>query len=170
MESTPDNVRGKFFRDYAAMTGSPLKNLLDKTVGALTVGLLYGIKHTDRRRMANFAGSFMRKVGPLFKEHRLGREQLRAAFPEKSDAEIEQILGGVWDNLGRIAIEVAHLDEFCVEGFGTPPPDVITYPPQSQARYDRIMQSGKATIGFAAHLANWELPGVGAKLIGVKSA
>ncbi len=77
------------------MTGSPFKNLLDKTVGALTVGLLYGIKHTDRRRMANLAGAFMRKIGPLFKEHRIGREQLRAAFPDKSDAEIEYILGGV---------------------------------------------------------------------------
>ena len=32
------------------------------------------------------------------------------------------------------------------------------------------MSSGKAAIGFAAHLANWELPGIGAKLIGVKSA
>ncbi len=100
------------------MTGSPFKNLLDKTVGALTVGLLYGIKHTDRRRMANLAGAFMRKIGPLFKEHRIGREQLRAAFPENSDDEIEYILGGVWDNLGRIAIEFAHLDEFSVEGFG----------------------------------------------------
>jgi len=76
----------------------------------------------------------------------------------------------VWDNLGRIAVEFAHLDEFCVEGFGRPTADVITYPPESQARYDWIVRSGKATIGFAAHLANWELPGVGAKLIGVKSA
>jgi Kdo2-lipid IVA lauroyltransferase/acyltransferase len=147
-----------------------LKNLLDKISGALTVGLLSAIKHTDRRRMANFAGALMRKVGPLFKEHRLGRAQLCAAFPEKSDAEIEKILGGVWDNLGRIAIEFAHLDEFCVEGFGAPTPDVITYPPESRERHDGIVRSGKATIGFAAHLANWELPGIGAKLIGVKSA
>ena len=92
--------------------------MLDTASGALTVGLLGAIKHTDRKRMANFAGALMRKVGPLFKEHRLGRENLRAAFPEKSDAEIEKILGGVWDNLGRIAIEFAHLDEFCVDGFG----------------------------------------------------
>jgi len=152
------------------MPDGGFKHLLDKTAGALTVGLLGAIKHTDRRRMANFAGALMRRVGPLFPEHRLGREQLRAAFPEKSAAEIEQILGGVWDNLGRIAIEFAHLDEFCVEGFGRQTPDVITYPPQSKERYDWITRSGKATIGFAAHLANWELPGVGAKLIGVKSA
>ena len=44
------------------------------------------------------------------------------------------------------------------------------------AAHPRLMQrpvvvvDGKAAIGFAAHLANWELPGIGAKLIGVKSA
>jgi len=146
------------------------KALLDTAAGALTVVLLKAIKYTDRKRMADFAGAFMRRVGPLLKEHRIGREQLRAAFPEKSDAEIEKILGGVWDNLGRIAIEFAHLDEFCVAGFGRQTKDVITYPPESQARYDWIMRSGKAAIGFAAHLANWELPGIGAKLIGVNSA
>jgi Kdo2-lipid IVA lauroyltransferase/acyltransferase len=147
-----------------------LKPLFDSAAGALTVGLLSAIKHTDRRRMANFAGALMRKIGPLFKEHQIGRDQLRAAFPEKSAAEIETILGGVWDNVGRIGIEFAHLDEFCVEGFGPQTPDVITYPPESKERYDWITKSGKATIGFAAHLANWELPGVGARLIGVKSA
>ena len=70
----------------------------------------------DRKRTANFAGALLRKIGPLLKEHRIGRENLRAAFPEKSDAEIEKILGGVWDNLGRIAVEFAHLDEFQVDG------------------------------------------------------
>jgi KDO2-lipid IV(A) lauroyltransferase len=152
------------------MKGRRFKPLLDKVTGSLTVGLLSAIKHTDRRRMANFAGALMRRIGPLFKEHRVGREQLRAAFPEKSDAEIEKILGGVWDNLGRIAIEFAHLDEFSVDGFGTPTPDVITYPPESRARFDRIMKDGRPNIGFAAHLANWELPGVGAKLVGARSA
>ena len=147
-----------------------LKPLLDAVAGGLAVGLLGAVKHTDRKRMANFAGALMRRIGPLFKEHRIGRDQLRAAFPEKSDAEIEAILGGVWDNLGRIAIEFAHLDEFSVAGAGPATPDAITYPPESQERYDRIMKSGRPTIGFAAHLANWELPGVGAKLIGAKSA
>jgi len=152
------------------MRDGRFKHLVDAVAGALTVGLLGALKHADRKRMANFAGALMRKIGPLFKEHRIGREQLRTAFPEKSDAEIETILSGVWDNLGRIAIEFAHLDEFSVEGFGKPTADIITYPPRSKERHDQIMASGTAAIGFAAHLANWELPGVGAKLIGVKSA
>ena len=41
---------------------------------------------------------------------RIGRANLTAAFPEKSPEEIETILAGVWDNLGRIGAEFAHLD------------------------------------------------------------
>ena len=67
----------------------------------------------DRRptaRLANFAGWLMRTVGPWLPEHRIGRANLAAAFPEKSPAEIEPILRGVWDNLGRVGAEFAHLD------------------------------------------------------------
>jgi len=146
------------------------KLLLDAIVGALAVGLLRPIKLMDRKRTANFAGAFMRKVGPLFPEHRVGRDNLRAAFPQKSDAEIEQILAGVWDNLGRIAVEFAHLDDFSVAGAGTPTPDVISYAPETAERYQRIVKSGKPMLGFAAHLANWELPAVAGKLLGAHTA
>jgi len=147
-----------------------LKALFDAAVGASAVGLLGAVKRFDRRRTADFAGAAMRKIGSLFKEHRLARQNLRAAFPEKSDAEIEQILAGVWDNLGRIAIEFAHLDEFCVEGVGRQSPDVITYAPETTERYRHMLDRGKPMLGFAAHLANWELPAVGAKVLVEHSA
>jgi KDO2-lipid IV(A) lauroyltransferase len=146
------------------------KPLLDATTGAITVALIRAVKWFDRKRTANFAGAVVRRVGPLFKEHRLGRENLRAAFPEKSAAEIERILTGVWDNLGRMAVEFAHLDEFSLQGFGTPTADVVTYAPETLARYHDIVSSAKPTITFAAHLANWELSGLVAKLVGFKSA
>src|SRR4029077_10853754 len=104
-----------------------LKPVIDPALGALTVALLRAVHWLDRRRSANFAGSFARKVGPLLKEHRLGRENLRAAYPEKSAAEIEKILGGVWDNLGRIAVEFAHLDDFSVAGICLQTRGHITY-------------------------------------------
>ena len=147
-----------------------MKPVLDPALGALAVGLLRAVHWMDRRRSANFAGAFMRKAGPLLKEHRLGRENLRAAYPEKSDAEIEKILGGVWDNLGRIAVEFAHLDEFSVAGIGPQSRDVITYAPETAERFERVRNGGRAMIGFGAHLANWEIPAVGATLLGVKSA
>ena len=148
----------------------PRSKLLDAAVGALAIGLLSAVKRMDRKRTANFAGALMRKVGPLFPEHRIGRDNLRAAFPEKSAAEIERILAGVWDNLGRIAVEFAHLDEFSLDGVGSPTPHVITYAPETAERYQRIAKSEKPMLGFAAHLANWELPAVIGHLLGADSA
>ena len=147
------------------MTGRRIKTLFDAAAGASAVGLLGAMKRLRRKPTAKFAGLVMRKVGPLFKEHRLGRENLRAAFPEKSDVEIEQILAGVWDNLGRIAVEFAHLDEFCVEGVGRQSLDVITYAPETTERYRRMLDRGEPMLGFAAHLANWELPAVVANVV-----
>jgi KDO2-lipid IV(A) lauroyltransferase len=147
-----------------------LKPLLDAAIGASAGGVLRAIKLTDRKRAAAFVGALMRKVGPLIKEHRLGRDNLRAAFPEKSDAEIEEILGGVWDNLGRFAVEVAHLDSFTLAGAGATTAEMIVYTPEMAERSLRIMKSGRTIIGFAAHLANWELPALGAHRLGAKSA
>jgi Kdo2-lipid IVA lauroyltransferase/acyltransferase len=143
---------------------------LDSIVGALVAGLVSAIKRMDRRRTANLAGGFMRRIGPLLPEHRVGCDNLRAAFPQKTETEIEQILGGVWDNLGRIAVEFAHLDEFSVEGVGAPRPDMITYTPETAERYQHIIDGEKPMLGFAAHLANWELPAVVAKALGADTA
>jgi len=152
------------------MTGRRIKTLFDAAAGASAVGLLGAMKRLRRKPTAKFAGLVMRKVGPLFKEHRLGRENLRAAFPEKSDVEIEQILAGVWDNLGRIAVEFAHLDEFRVEGSALVTPDSVTLSPETTERYERIRKSGKPVIAFASHLANWEISALAAKSLGFNSA
>ena len=148
----------------------PRSKIIDGTIAAITVALLGAIKRMDRRRTANFAGAFMRRIGPLLPEHRIGRDNLRAAYPEKTDAEIDAILSGVWDNLGRLGVEFAHLDEFSVEGAGTPTRDVITYAPETAERYARMLEAGKPMLGFAAHLANWELPAVAAKALVPHSA
>jgi Kdo2-lipid IVA lauroyltransferase/acyltransferase len=148
----------------------PHSKIVDGTLGALTAGLLSAVKRMDRKRTANFAGAFMRALGPLLPEHHVGRDNLRAAYPDKDAAEIERILAGVWDNLGRIAVEFAHLDEFCLHGVGEQTADVITYAPEAEERYRRMAASGKPMLGFAAHLANWELPAVVAKALVPRSA
>lgn len=148
----------------------PRIKILDAAIGALAAGTLSAVKRMDRRRTANFAGALMRTLGPLLPEHRIGRGNLRAAFPGKSADEIEKILAGVWDNLGRIAVEFAHLDEFTVAGTDAPARDAITYPPEAAERYRHLMSSGQPILCFAAHLANWELPAVMGHSLGAKSA
>src|SRR5712692_2821311 len=89
---------------------SRVKPAINAAAGFLTAGALKAIRLTNRKMMANMAGAMLRRIGPWLPEHRVGRANLAAAFPEKSAEEIETILRGVWDNIGRVAAEFAHLD------------------------------------------------------------
>ena len=142
----------------ADRAGRYAKATADAVIGWLTVGMLRTIRATDRKRMANFAGRVTRTLGPLLKEHRIGRANLAAAFPEKSSAEIETILRGVWDNLGRVAAEFAHIDRLQI--FNPDPDDAgdILYTAETYQRFQHLRRDGKPALIFAAHLGNWELP------------
>jgi Kdo2-lipid IVA lauroyltransferase/acyltransferase len=131
---------------------------IDAGLGSLAVAMLRMIRATNRKRMADFAGGFMRTLGPRLNEHRIGRANLAAAFPDKSAAEIEAILRGVWDNLGRVAAEFAHIDR--LQMFDPDPMETgdIIYSKEVDARFRRLRCDGKPALVFAAHLGNWELP------------
>jgi len=89
------------------------------------------VKRLNHRKCAaNFATWVTRTIGPFLPEHSIRRDNLRAAFPQKTAAEIERILSGVRDNLGRFAIEFAHLDDFCLANIGPQTPDAITFTPE----------------------------------------
>jgi len=135
-----------------------LKAGLDALIGVAAVALFKLLRRIDPDRMANFAGPFMRRLGPWLPEHRTGRDNLRAAFPEKSAAEIEEILGGVWDNLGRVGAEFAHLDRLWEYDFERPNAGRIEFTPRSMQLFLELRDDGKPALVFAAHLANWELP------------
>jgi Kdo2-lipid IVA lauroyltransferase/acyltransferase len=141
---------------YSSVRG--LKVWLNAVIGALAVGLLRLIRLVNRKRMANITGAITRTIGPWLPEHRIGRENLRAAFPEKSGPEIEAILAGVWDNLGRVGAEFAHLDRIKVLDFERGGDADVVCDQTSFDRFRAIRDSGRPTLMFSAHLANWEVP------------
>lgn len=135
-----------------------LKRTADTLAGATATALLAGARRLDRATVSNLGAAVTRFVGPWLREHRVGRDNLRAAFPDKTDAEIETILRGVWDNLGRTGAELVHLDQICS---GDPyRRTYIDYTPEAIERFLRIKDDGKPALVFSAHLANWELPPV----------
>ena len=146
--------------------GSLLRRLGDATLGFLTVHALRAIRLFNPKVMANVGGAVLRTVGPWLPEHRVGRANLVAAFPEKSPAEIETILRGVWDNLGRVAAEFAHIDRLWdyhrEHGRGR-----ILDSDETETIALRIRDDGKPALVFAAHLANWELAAVGPHAYGM---
>jgi len=143
--------------------------MLDAGAGWLTFAILRAIRLTDRRRTADFWGWFMRKLGPWLPEHRIGRANLVAAFPDKPAAEIEEILAGVWDNLGRYAVEFAQIDRLSNSDPSTPEDDIVADPATSE-RFHQLRHDGKPALIFAAHLANWELPALVAARHGLDTA
>ena len=151
----------------ARRAARPLKAAVDMLLGALAIGALRAVRAVDRRRMSDFAASFMRAVGPRLREHRIGQANLAAAFPEKSAAEIETVLRGVWDNLGRIAAEFAHIDRLRVLEPPKEPVGDIIYTPATEEGFHRLRLDGKPALIFAAHLANWELPALIAARFGL---
>jgi Kdo2-lipid IVA lauroyltransferase/acyltransferase len=138
--------------------GRTLKAFANVVAGRVATVLLALSHRCDRVWISNAGGAIMRTIGPWLPEHRTGRANLRAAFPEKTDAEIEAILRGVWDNLGRVGAEIAHLDHIC--SGDRYQRTFIDYGPDIIERFLRVKDDGKPAVIFAAHLANWELPAV----------
>jgi KDO2-lipid IV(A) lauroyltransferase len=95
---------------------------------------------------------------------KLARENLAIAFPEKSDAEREHILRGMWENLGRVLAEYAHLDEIHVGRAGNRI-DLV-----DAGRIDAVTKSGKGLMLISGHFANWEIMPTGGRDHGVMGA
>jgi len=145
------------------------KVVFDSIIGCSALAFIRVARLSDRKRTADFFAFMARIIGPWLRQHRLGRDNLRAAFPEKSDKDISKILLEVWDNLGRFSAEVAHLGRIDI---GDPESGIIqdvTFDQKSHDNLKRIQQSASPGIYFAAHFANWELPAVVPPLVGLDS-
>jgi KDO2-lipid IV(A) lauroyltransferase len=139
-------------------------------IGAATVGMLRTARYFDPVKTSEFFARVTRLIGPRLREHRIGRANLTAAFPEKSPEEIEAILMGVWDNLGRVGAEFAHIDHVWDYDRAHPERSRIELSPRAIELFDQIRDDGKPALIFASHLANWELPALAAVAHGLDAA
>jgi KDO2-lipid IV(A) lauroyltransferase len=146
------------------------KSLGESAVGALTVSMLRTTRYFDPDKTADAFGRIARTIGPRLREHRIGRANLTAAFPEKSPAEIEAILAGVWDNLGRVGAEFAHIDHVWDHIEAQPELGHIDVPRRTNQLFHQLRLDGKPALVFTAHLGNWEMPALAAVSHGLDAA
>lgn len=73
--------------------------------------LLTLLKLFPADKALNGADRLVRFIGPKLKRHRLMLTNLRNAFPDKSEAEIETIALAAWGHMGRQIAEYVFLDE-----------------------------------------------------------
>lgn len=109
-------------------------------------------------------GALARWIGPHLGISKRARINLRAAMPELNDAEIEAIVGGMWDNLGRVAFEYPHLSKIKVfAGDGR----VLV---RGLDNLERSLAANRRVILFSGHLANWEIAALAGGQFGIDIA
>src|SRR5438067_2161261 len=109
-------------------------------------------------------GMLARRIGPRLGVSNRARRNLRAALPELSATQIETILRGMWDNLGRVAAEYPHLCHIRVFGAES---RVET---RGLEHLDQVLSAGRRVILFGGHLANWEVAALAAGQYGLDIA
>src|ERR1700689_3770996 len=124
------------------------KPLGEAAVGAATIGMLRTTRYFDPIKTANLFGRITRLVGPLLREQKIGRANLTAEFPEKSPEEIEAILAGVWDNLGRVGAGFAHLDHIWDYDPACPEKSRIEIAPRTHELFAKLKDDGKPALIF----------------------
>ncbi len=138
--------------------GKMLEYLAEGAVGWLCYGL-FRLLPLDRA--SAFGGWITRSIGPYTGASKRARINLARAMPALSPSEIDRIVAGMWDNLGRVAAETPHLGAFrlyepggrvAVEGFR-----------------EIVDQRGPGTrfIFFSAHFGNWEIATLAATQAGL---
>lgn len=160
----------RLFLRIRALLRDAFRPAIESIIGAIAVGALRATRYFDPQRSANAFARLARRVGPWLPEHRIGRDNLAAAYPEKSAAEIETILGDVWDNLGRVGAEFAHMDRIFNIDADNPAAGRIEYSPRTNELFEQLRTDGKGAIIFSAHLGNWELPALAGPAFGVFTA
>lgn len=142
----------------------------DFLVWIVVRGLVALLRALGPDRSSNLAGRLARRIGPWLSTTKVARSNIALAFPEKTTAEVEDIVKGVWENLGRVAGEFVHLEKMWDFDPENPTKGRILFESGTADRYNLIRDDGKPAIIFSAHMANWELPAIAAAAHGLDAA
>jgi KDO2-lipid IV(A) lauroyltransferase len=140
----------------------------DRILGRVVKWVFHALRRANSDRSSDICGAVTRRVGPWLPAHRIGRANLRAAFPDKDAAWVEATLRESWENLGRVVGEYVHMAR--IWDYDPANPNAGRIVTDSADMFGLLKDDGKPALCFAAHLANWELPAIAAAAHGLPSA
>ena len=117
-------------------------------------------------RALNFADRAARRAGPWSGRHRVAVDNLRKAYPEKSEAEIKAIALDMWGNMARLGAEYIFLDTLFDYDATAEFPGRIEI--RGERMFEQIAAEARPHIVFTAHLGNFELLPIGGAAYGMK--
>ena len=142
-----------------------MRNARDWTLARWFLTFMWVIKLLPADAAINTTAYLADKIGMLHPRTKKARANLQRAFPEKSDTEIETILHGMWDNLGRTAAEYAFLDK--IFDIDLDNPEKGRFEVSGIDNFVELLEHDGPAICFTAHTGNWEVLTVGAAAYGL---
>jgi KDO2-lipid IV(A) lauroyltransferase len=93
-------------------------------------------------------GAILRTVGPFTRVHGVAQANLQLALPQLNAQQRRKVLRDMWENLGRVFCEYAHLNDEALR-------DRIRL--SGVERLEELRAQGRPVIMMSGHLGNWEL-------------
>lgn len=103
------------------------------------------------RRSSDCMARLARKFGPKLSKSRIARSNLRRAFPDWTDEQIEATVTDMWENIGRYLGELPFIPLLSAEDFRSIA-EIC-----GEENLHTATSTGKGSLFFSAHMANWEL-------------
>jgi Kdo2-lipid IVA lauroyltransferase/acyltransferase len=129
--------------------------ILQRARWRMEAGLLYlfwGVcARLEPQAASAFGQRLLRSIGPhLRKTPHVGRN-LRLAFPDLSEAELDQLQREVWGSAGAVLAEYPHFQEICHDHFGG------DFDYVEKRNLDEYRAGRRHGVFVSAHVGNWEL-------------
>lgn len=132
-----------------------LKKLSDWIVAKLVLGALSLARRLPAESAASFAERAGRRLAPILPRSKLARQNMALAFPNRSEAELDAMVRGVWGNVARTLAEYVFLDELF--DFDPERPGEGRIEAVGIENFVEIRDGGRPAIIFTAHTGNWEI-------------
>jgi len=95
---------------------------------------------------SNFGGWIGGTIGPRLAASRKARRNLERALPDLNEQRKDDVIKGMWENLGRVIAEYSHLEALSIDT------EII-----GREHLESALDNPKGAIFFGAHFGNWEI-------------
>ncbi len=137
-----------------------VKTIKDWLIAKLIGALLYLLKKLPPKRSTEIAEHIFKRLAMWLPRTSLARRNMTNAFPEKSPAEINDLIREMWGNFGRAIAEYVFLDQlFDFDPFN-PGNGLVEF--SNIDKFLKIREANGPAIMFTGHTGNWELLPIGA--------
>lgn len=116
------------------------------------IGLLF-FTSLKPKTASNIASKLALLIGKRISVNKLAYQNISRAMPQLNPQQKNDIIEGMWDNLGRIIGEFGHIAKFS-------PKELENYyeiSEETRLSLQKMKESKKGGIIFGGHLGNWEI-------------